>query len=173
MKLSSFLAMLILGLLSACAPLTPPIFSPDLLKEVNPSLTFPEVRGNPDAYKGKTMLLGGDIVGAHLLTDGQFEIEVREKKLDAYDVPVSEPESKGLFLVLTSRPENPDEFRSRRRITVVGEVLGVRYQKVAGVDYPFILLKAKAYRLWPAPEETRLRPIIYFPWEVTPRALPR
>lgn len=168
--MSSFLAILLLGLFSACAPLTPPTFSSNLLKEVDPNLTFQEVQGNAEAYKGKTMLLGGDIVGARLLTDGQFEIKVREKKLDAQDVPIFEPESKGLFLALTSKPENPDEFRPRRRITLIGEVLGVRRQKVAGMDYPFILLKAKAYRLWPAPEETRLRPIIYFPWEVTPRA---
>jgi outer membrane lipoprotein len=167
----SFLAILLLGLVSACAPLTPPTFPQNLVKEVNPSLSFQEVQRNADAYRGTTMLLGGDIVEARLLPDGQFEIKVREKKLDAQDVPIIEPESKGMFLVLTSRPENPDEFRPRRRISLIGEVLGVRHLKVAGIDYPFILLKAKAYRLWPAPEEIRARPIIYFPWEVTPRAV--
>ena len=63
-----------------------------------------------------------------------------------------------------------EKLFSRRRLTMVGEIRGQERQKLAGIDYPYVLLRAKALRLWPPAGEKPLHPIYYYyPWEVTPR----
>jgi starvation-inducible outer membrane lipoprotein len=57
----------------------------------------------------------------------------------------------------------------RRRLTVVGEIRGQKRQKLAGIDFPYDLLRAKAPRFWPPAGEKPLHPIYYYPWEMTPR----
>ncbi len=169
MKLMLSLALMVLAWLAGgCAPLVPPPFPPEMLKDVSPALDFETVRRNPDDHKGEVILLGGEIVGVTPMPDGQVQIEVSQSPLDPEGVPMHRRGS-GRFLLLAQGPLDPEKIVPRRRLTVVGEILGPKRQKLAGSDYPYVLLRAKALRFWPPAGEKPLHPIYYYPWEVTPR----
>jgi len=168
-----FLTWFFWGLAYACAPLPPPEsfppnFSSEMMQEVNPALTFEILQQRPDTYKGQIILLGGEIVSVEVTPEGPLLLEVRQRSLDSQGVPIMEAPSGGQFW-LQYEGRNREEFRIWRRLAVIGEILGVRRQKLAGIGFPIILIKAKAVRLWPAPGEKKLHPQIYYPWEVTPR----
>ncbi len=52
-----FLVLFLFGIILSCAP----VISPELRAKVDPDLTFKEVLQNPDAYKGKLVIWGGEI----------------------------------------------------------------------------------------------------------------
>lgn len=173
MKRYRFLMLFFWGWALACAPLPSPEFfpqnfSPEMFKEVNPSLTFEMLQRRPEAYKGQVILLGGEIVLLEVTPDGPLLIKVQQRPLDSQGVPIMEAPSGGQFWLQYEGP-NRGEFRIRRPLAVIGEIVGVKHQKLAGLAFPIILIKAKAVRLWPGPGEKKLHPQIYYPWEVTPR----
>ena len=153
---------------TGCAPLITPPFSPEVMKNVNKSLTFDTVRQNPESYKGAVILVGGEIIGTTSVSEGVTQIEVNQTPLDDYGVPMIQPGS-GRFLILTHEPLDPEKIFPRRRLTVVAEVMGVKRQKLGGMDYPYVLLRANVLHLWQAPGERSLHPTVYYPWEVTPK----
>jgi starvation-inducible outer membrane lipoprotein len=168
-----FLMLFFCGWVFACAPLPspesfPPNFSPEMMQEVNLSLTFEMLQQHPETYKGQVILLGGDIVSLEVTPEGPLLLEVRQRLLDTQGVPIMEAPTGGQFW-LQYEGRNREEFRIWRRLAVIGEILGVKRQKLAGIGFPIILIKAKAVRLWPGPGEKKLHPQIYYPWEVTPR----
>jgi starvation-inducible outer membrane lipoprotein len=172
-----FLMWFFLGLTFACAPLPPPEsfppnFPPGIMQEANPALTLEKVQQHPETYKGQVILLGGDIVSVEATPQGPLLLEVRQRPLDSQGMPIMNAPSGGQFWVQYEGP-NREDFRIWRRLAIIGEILGVRRQKLAGISFPIILIKAKAVRLWPGPGEKKLHPQIYYPWEVTPRGTPR
>ena len=46
------------------------VLSRDALLTVDPAVDFAQVKANPDAYKGKTLLLGGLIIETRLSREG-------------------------------------------------------------------------------------------------------
>jgi len=56
----------LVALVFACSP----VISRQSLKEVDPTVTFQELLKDPDRYKGKWFLLGGEIVTT-VIRDGE------------------------------------------------------------------------------------------------------
>jgi len=162
------LSLTLLGLLilAACASLSPPAFDAEVIRNVNQGITFPLLQQNPEAFKGQTVLLGGQIVSADLTSDSLVNIEVKQKPLDVNQKPVASGSSQGVFLI---------QFPGRDLtgihlgdlVSVVGTILGTKNLRLAGLSYPIILIEAQKVNYWPGPGT--LRPKIYYPWEVTPR----
>jgi len=87
-----------LGLLliaSGCAP----IISKEIRKNVSDELTFKEIIKNPDAYKGKIVLLSGVILGSKNTKEGTL-IEILQKTANMEGRPKDVDESDGRFLAL-------------------------------------------------------------------------
>ncbi len=85
--------------LAACTSIGPPTFDAEVIRNVNQGITFPLLQQNPEAFKGQTVLLGGQIVSADLTSDGLVNIEVKQKPLDVNQKPVASGSSQGVFLI--------------------------------------------------------------------------
>jgi len=124
-------------LTSGCAH----VISKDLRARTDLSLTFGQVLQNPNAYKDKNVLWGGEIIQTVNQKDGTTLIEVFQKSLGWRGEPKNLSVSEGRFLVLVERYLDPYLYREGRKITVAGKILGEKIKPLGEMDYrhPFLL----------------------------------
>lgn len=161
-RVLSFIVIACFFLLSGCAH----VISKDIRDKVDPSLTFEKVIQNPIAYKGKTVVWGGEIVETLNQKNGTTEIEVVQIPLDSSDAPKISNTSEGRFLILVNKYLDPYLYRKGRRITVAGEILGEKIQPLGEMDYRYPVISSKQIYLW---EEYYYPPYpypypYYYPW---------
>ena len=159
-RLQFFSLLFLLLLVSGCAH----VISKNLREAVDPSLTFGEVFKNPDSYKGKTVLWGGEIIQTLALKDGRTEVEVFQRPLGWRGEPGETARSEGRFLVLVDKYLDPYLYRRGRRVTVAGEVLGEKNKPLGEMEYRYPLISSKELYLW---EDYYYRPYpypYYYPW---------
>jgi len=105
------LLLIILFLLSGCAH----VISKDIRSHSDPSLTLRQVRQNPDDYKGKSVVWGGDIVQTINQKDGTTLIEVFQRPLGWRGEPRETLSSDGRFLILVEKYLDPYIYQKGRR----------------------------------------------------------
>lgn len=147
-------------LLSGCAH----VISKDLRTQVDTRLTFQQVLQNPNAYKGKTVVWGGEIIEAVNQKDGTTLIEVFQRPLGWREEPRQTIASEGRFLALVDRYLDPYVFRKGRKVTMAGEILGEEIKPIGKMDYRYPLLSSRQIYLW---EDYYYYPAPYYyndPW---------
>ena len=130
--------------MTGCAP----VISQEALKEVDQSVRFEELLENPDAYEGKIVLLGGEIIKTENLPD-KTVIIVLQRSLGYNQKPDSEGESKGRFIVSTPGFLDPAIYRPRREITVAGSVMGKEVRPLGELEYAYPIIEKKELYVWP------------------------
>jgi|SRR3989338_3076758 len=135
--------LLLLTSLTSCAP----IISPGVLKTVDQAITFEQILTNPDAYKNKTVLLGGTIIKTTNLQDKTL-IEVVQQPLNRRNMPKNHEASKGRFIILFKEFKDPAIFSQGRLITVAGEVTGSQQRPLGETNYNYPVIYPKEYHLW-------------------------
>ncbi len=133
--------------ITACAS----VMSETTMKSVDQSVSFAALQQKPDAYKGKVVLLGGQII-ATTVKDNETWIEVLEKNLDSGQKPENTDQSGGRFLVKFQGFLDPAIYTPGRYLTVAGQVEGKVVRPINEIKYTFPLLSAKEHHLW-KPEE--------------------
>ena len=92
------------------------VISKDLRDKVDPALTFGQVIQNPIAYKGKTVVWGGEIINTLNQKNGTAEIEVFQMPLDSTtDAPKASNVSEGRFLILVNKYLDPYLYQEGRK----------------------------------------------------------
>ena len=130
--------------LSACAKAIPP----DALTNVDYAVSFENLIGNPEAFTGKTVLLGGTIV----LTENSPEkttLSILQHDLDSDLEPLNNDRSKGRFIVMVPEFLDPAIFAEGRRITAVGRVTGRETRPLNGIPYVYPVIEKTYLHLWP------------------------
>lgn len=119
------------------------------LREKAVSLGLQEVSQNPEAYRGKIVIWGGEIMRTVSREDRTTLMEVLQKTLDSRGEPESGEEIPGgRFMVLTDKYLDPYIYKPGRKVTVAGEIVEVRTEsKDAGSDR-IPVLSAKEINLW-------------------------
>jgi len=141
--LALFLTILFL-FLTGCAH----VISKDLRVKADPSLTFGEVYQNPNAYQGKTVIWGGEIIDTTNQKDGTTFVEIFQLPLSRWGEPNDRYPSGGRFLIVTEKYLDPYLFRRGRKVTVAGEILGEEFRKLGEMDYRYPLLSGNQVHLW-------------------------
>jgi len=136
------LGILLFILLQGCLPI-----SKQLRTQADKKLTFQQVFQNPDAYKGKIVIWGGEVVETINQKDGTTLIVVLQRPLDWTEEPQFR-RSEGRFIILVQGYVDPYVFRRGRRITVAGEILGKKVMHLGELEYPYPLLLSKQIYLW-------------------------
>ena len=90
-KVNSILLVLFLLFLSGCAH----VISRDLRDTADLSLTLSQVKQNPETYKGKTVVWGGEIIQTENQRDGTTLIEVFQRPLNPKGEPKETAASEG------------------------------------------------------------------------------
>ncbi|MCX8117311.1 MAG: Slp family lipoprotein [Desulfobacterota bacterium] len=145
--LSRAICLFLFLFLSGCAH----VISKDLRVKANPALTLSQVRQDPEAYKGRWVVWGGEIIETVSLREGATQIEVYQRPLGWRGEPKGGAYSEGRFLVLSEKWLDPYPLRSGRRITVAGEILGAKLKPLGEMDYRYPLVAGKQIHLWPEP----------------------
>lgn len=144
MKKGTLTILFMVLLLTACGPVVPQA----MRKEVDGSLSFEELFRDPEAHKGKVVLLGGEIIETKNLRE-ETQIEVLQRPLAYDDSPRITDESKGRFLILHSGFLDGAVYQKGRRITVVATVRGRKVLPLGEREYAYPLVVDQFLHLWP------------------------
>jgi outer membrane lipoprotein len=131
-----------LAFFAGCAPIS------RQLRERAEPLSFAEVSKNPEAYKGKIVIWGGEIIQTTNQKDGTSLIEVLQRPLDWEEEPKGTTASGGRFLALVERFLDPYLYRKGKEITVAGEIIGEKTQLLGQMEYRYPFLLSKQIYLW-------------------------
>jgi len=116
------------------------VISEDVRSRVDNQLSLSAVFKQPETFRGSVVILGGTIVKTMNNNEGTF-IEVVEKPLNYRGIPTYSDVSYGRFIVAHPGFLDSELFSGGRYVTVAGEVIGSRIQKLEEMDYSYLLLK--------------------------------
>ncbi len=134
--------------------------------EVDRTVTFPQLRSNPEAFAGKVVLLGGVIVRVEH-QETTTVLEILEKRLDPWSRPYDEDASGGRFLVLHPGFLDPLIYSEGRHVTVAAEVVGKETRRFGSIDYQYPVLKSRQLHLWPEYARPLYYPLpIWYYWDI-------
>jgi outer membrane lipoprotein len=131
--------------LAGCA-VVPETLEP--VPEVQPGVA--EVRANPEAAVGQTVVWGGVIAELSNRADGaRLEIVARPLAGDAR--PRADESSLGRFRAFYPDFLEPEVYSRGREVTVRGEITGVAEGRIDEFPYVFPEVQASSVHLWPRP----------------------
>jgi outer membrane lipoprotein len=151
--LAWFLTIMALLLLVGCTH----VISEETLKQVDMNATFAQVVKAPDAYRGKTVLFGGDIIETKTFAD-KSQIVVLQHPLDRRDRPVAGDVSEGRFIILTSGFLDPAIYGPGRQVTVAGKVVGKERHPMGEIEYTYPVIEKQGLYLWPVERPASAEP---------------
>jgi outer membrane lipoprotein len=141
--------------------------SKSVRKEVDRSVSFQQIRQDPERYKGTVVLLGGTIAETKDLQK-ETVIEVLQKDLGVWFAPKEQKTTGGRFLVICPDLLDPTVYREGRKITVAGEIMGKRVEKRSdGSEYVYPVLRERDMHLWPD-YSGRVTPSFFFGYGYDP-----
>lgn len=118
--------------------------------QVDRSLTFEQLKESATSYVGKVVVLGGEVLNAKRSPEGT-SIEILQLPLNGSEPVTDVQQSQGRFLALQKEFLDPATLIERPRVTIVGEVSGVRTQRLDDIDYPYPVLVVKDMKVWQDP----------------------
>lgn len=141
------------------------VISKDALREVEPGIDFAQIKAKPEAYKGKTLLLGGLIVENQLDREGTT-LEVLRYSLDRWGEPRKVDEQGGRFLARTGRFLDPELYKPGLFITLTGTVVGSEVHPLKKYEYVYPVFQIGEVYVWS--RRTQAYPYgyydPYYPW---------
>ena len=143
------MALGILGFLTGCATPYKGTLPAELSKQVNDSLSFSQIKASPEEYKGKLVILGGQILSAKRLTDSTELIILHLPLLNQREPSTELTQSQGRYIAYQEEFLDPATVPSGTRITLVGELSGAVTQKLDETDYTYPTLTIKQFKVWP------------------------
>jgi outer membrane lipoprotein len=140
------LILLLATLMAGCASTS--FVPPALQSQLDRSLTFAQLKQSPESYRGRLLLLGGEVLAAKRLKEGT-RLEILQLPLDNNHQPVFDRTlSEGRFLALQKDFLDPATLPPGTWVTVVGEVTGVLTQPLDETEYAFPTVDIKSLKVW-------------------------
>lgn len=178
MPVTRVIIALALAALAGCASVPSSISTP---------VPGPDVRAvlnDPGRYTGAKVRWGGTIAGVTNLAD-RTVVTVVARPLTGDGEPLGDRPALGRFFAEVDRFLEPEEYRSGRRVTVVGRYVGIRQSKIDQYVYDYPVVQAqnlhmwreyaerRPYRAWPSyrsypywydPYWSRYHGFMHYPW---------
>jgi len=144
-----------------------PLISKDLRKEISRDITFKQVIKDPDACKGKTVLISGIILGSKNTKEGTL-IEILQKPADLQGRPMDVDESDGRFLALYDGYLDTAIYTRGREVAVAGEIKEKRVLPLGEIDYTYPLISIRVIHLFKPKKEEKFYRYPYPYWSYPP-----
>ncbi len=162
MKKNIFILMVVILVLSSCAP----VLNKQLMREGTRNVPFPDLVANPDQYTGKLFILGGIIVDTKFMQKGS--------QIEALYVPVDSrgyleeyvKYTGGRFLAFYPKERgllDPVIYKKGREITLAGTFLTVQKGKIDEMEYVYPVFEIKQLYLWEE-QQYYMGPAYPYPW---------
>lgn len=116
--------------------------------QVDKTMTFTDLLQDPERYRGRVVELGGKVLAVEA---GQQEsrLEVLHLPLDGFHLPRAPlSDSQGRFVAVEKRFVDPALFPDGTRVTVVGEVVGTRRDRIGALSYTYPVIEIRYLRIW-------------------------
>lgn len=134
-------------LLAGCGS-SPDVIPESLEPQVDKNVTFNQLHESPDSYKGKMVVIGGEVLKVRRVQDGT-QLEVLQLPLDDSYRPASQRTgSQGRFLAHQASALDPATIPNNSRLTIVGEVTGATMQRLDEIDYRYPTVDIKHLHVW-------------------------
>jgi outer membrane lipoprotein len=138
------------ALCAGCSTPYKSTLSAELAEQIDPSLTFPQIIEAPDSYKGKLVILGGQVLVAKRLKDST-QLTILQLPLNNEQEPTTElTQSQGRFIAEQQEFLDPATVPTGTRITLVGELSGSVSKSLDETAYTYPTLIMKHFKVWPA-----------------------
>jgi outer membrane lipoprotein len=132
--------------LSACSSAN--VIPPELEKQIDSSVSFSDIQASPQSAQGRTVLLGGEVLGARRVQDG-IELEILQLPVKGDNPPVDRrTASQGRFLAVDRGGADPASFPPGTRLTLVGEVTGEDTRRLDESTYRYPTVEVKHLYVW-------------------------
>jgi len=130
-------------LLTSCAH----VLSKEYVQSATPGVSFMQIEENPEAYLGKTFILGGTIAGTTDTKEGSV-VEVVENPVDKYG-NITDPDiSEGRYIIETVQHLDPLIYRKGRHITFAGKLIGSKKKMLDKMEYRYPVFQAEQIYMW-------------------------
>jgi len=137
---------------------------PELQKQVEQRVSFSNVKADPAAYKGRTILLGGEVLNAKRMAD-RTRLEILHLPLNEFNEPVTNrTASQGRYLAFHKEFLDPATVPPGTRVTVVGEVTGTTEGGLDALKYSYVTLEIRYLQAWPPTPMPYARDSAYSPF---------
>jgi outer membrane lipoprotein len=142
---------------------------PDLAERIDPLLIFPRIKEDPDSFKGKLVILGGQVLAAKRLQDST-QLTILQLPLINEREPTTEiTQSQGRYIAEQKQFLDPATVPPGSRITLTGELSGSVQQSLDETLYTYPTLLIKHFKVWPAypPDYDRYGPYpppLFYPY---------
>jgi len=144
-------------LLSFACSSGPDVIPRELEPQIDASLSFSELVIAPSSYKGRTLVLGGEILSARRVNDGT-QLEILQLPVEGDDPPSSRRmDSQGRFLAFDRAGRDPASYQPGTKVTIVGEVTGETVQRLDESDYRYPTVDVKHLYAWDPDQYQRRR----------------
>lgn len=140
--MKKLLILLMVVTVTGCAHLV----SQEIRDNIDPDLSITELFKDPDAFKGKLVILGGIIINSRNTKEGTY-IEVLQKPLNYRGIPKDTDVSHGRFIVLSPGFVDTAVFSRGRAVTSAGEIIGKKVLPLDEIEYPYVLIKSRELHL--------------------------
>ena len=140
--------MIIAALATGCAA-REQVVPESLQNQVDQSVTFEQLKESPESYRGRLVVLGGEVLKAKRLKDGT-QLEVLQLPLEDGQPTAPRNESQGRFLAVQKDFLDPATIADETRVTVVGEVTGTTTQHLDEMEYRYPTVEVKHLKVWEA-----------------------
>ncbi len=140
-----------------CSPVIPQA----TLQQVDKSISFEALQQNPDLYRGKMVLLGGDIIEAKN-EPSRTVFVVLARTLDSRNRPLEKYGSKGRFIFYQPGFLDPAIYRPDRKISVAGVVVGQEVRPLGDITYKYPVIENRVLYLWTEDDYYKSEPAIHF-----------
>ncbi len=162
-KSVSTFCFVLLVILGGCAH---PI-SENLRKSIDPSVSLPVIKQNPNQFANQNVMFGGVIVATRNFPD-KTEIEVIQKRLDHFGYPNRGDETEGRFVFVKQGFLEPEIYSKGRYVTGAGKLAGTQSGKVDSREMQLPVIEVAELRLWEeyskTPYSSYANPYFYGPY---------
>jgi outer membrane lipoprotein len=133
-------------LLSACSGTK--VIPPELEEQIDTSVSYRDIQASPQVVQGRTVLLGGEVLGAKRVQNG-LELEILQLPVKGDDPPVERrTESQGRFLALDHAAGDPASLPPGTKVTIVGSVTGEDTRRLDESMYRYPMVDVKHLHVW-------------------------
>jgi outer membrane lipoprotein len=145
-------SLLLAGLLLGCS--SPDVIPESLEPQVDKNVSFTQLRESPDSYRGKMVVVGGQVLKAKRLPEGT-QIEVLQLPLEDSLAPAKDRgTSQGRFLALQRASLDPATLAAGTRVTIIGEVTGATTDRLDEAEYRYPTLDVRHMHVWDNASDT-------------------
>ena len=137
---------------------------PALAESIETSLTFPQIKESPESFKGKLVILGGQILIAKRLKNATQLTILQLPLIDEQEPTTELTQSQGRFIAEQREFLDPATIPQGTRITLVGELSGSVTQSLDETEYTYPTLIIKHLKVWPAYHSGYERYGAYYPY---------